>query len=129
MSFDNILQLANGTATITVEGVEEQVKLLTISEKQEYEKLANKGLGKITMGIGEQRTEQKTNLDVEKVTTAQNEADNYLIKTTFTTKDKTITDEDIDKLYNIYQPLVDELKRVNHIREVEPERLEQDIKK
>lgn len=125
MSFKELQQLAEGTAEININGKTQVVQKLKIFEKQEYNKIVNQGLGTIKTGLNEGAT-NSANLNVERVTTAQDKADKYLIKTTF--KDEKITDEDINNLYDIYDVLVDELKRVNNIIEVENKKLEDDIK-
>lgn len=126
MSFKQLQQLAEGTAEININGEKQVVPKLKIFEKEEYNKIINKGLGTIKTGLSGDTSNQTANLNVEKVTTSQNEADKYLIKTTF--KDEKITDEDINKLYDIYPILVDELKRINNIVEVENSNLDDDIK-
>lgn len=126
MSFKQLQQLAEGTAEININGEKQVVPKLKIFEKEEYNKIVNKGLGTIKTGLSGDTSNQTANLNVEKVTTSQNQADKYLIKTTF--KDEKITDEDINKLYDIYPILVDELKRINNIVEVENSNLDDDIK-
>mgnify|MGYP003522033221 CR=1 FL=1 len=127
MSFKQIKQLANGTAEITINGETQTVQKLKIFEKEEYNRIVNTGLGTIKTGLNGGTSNQSANLNVEKVTSAQDKADKYLIKTTF--KDEQVTDDDINNLYDIYPVLVAELKRVNNITEVENNRLEDDIKK
>ena len=39
MSFNNIKQLAKGTSTISINGVKEEVKLLTVREKEQYDNI------------------------------------------------------------------------------------------
>ncbi len=126
MSFKQLQQLAEGTAEININGEKQVVQKLKIFEKEEYNKIVNKGLGTIKTGLSGDTSNQTANLNVEKVTTSQNQADKYLIKTTF--KDEKITDEDINNLYDIYPILVDELKRINNIVEVENSNLDDDIK-
>jgi len=127
MSFKQLKQLANGTAEITINGETQTVQKLKIFEKEEYNRIVNTGLGTIKTGLNGGTSNQSANLNVEKVTSAQDKADKYLIKTTF--KDEQVTDDDINNLYDIYPVLVAELKRVNNITEVENNRLEDDIKK
>lgn len=126
MSFKQLQQLAEGTAEININGEKQVVPKLKIFEKEEYNKIVNKGLGTIKTGLSGDTSNQTANLNVEKVTTSQNQADKYLIKTTF--KDEKITDEDINNLYDIYPILVNELKRINNIVEVENSNLDDDIK-
>ena len=120
MSFDNIKQLARGTDYITIEGVKEEVHLLTVSEREKYTSLANEGIGTIQANLGRGQT-QKTNMNINKLTEATNKAEHYLIKCSFKTEEKEITEEDINGLYNIYPVLVKELKRVNGIIETDDE--------
>ena len=127
MSFKQLKQLANGTAEININGETQTVQKLKIFEKEEYNRIVNTGLGTIKTGLNGGTSNQSANLNVEKVTSAQDKADKYLIKTTF--KDEQVTDDDINNLYDIYPVLVAELKRVNNITEVENNRLEDDIKK
>lgn len=112
MSFNNIKQLAKGTSTISINGVEEEVKLLTVREKEQYDNIVNEGFGTIQANLG-RNTTQQANMNIQRVTSSQYKADRFLIKTTY--KDEKISDEDIDNLYNIYKELVSELKRVNGI--------------
>lgn len=125
MSFKELQQLAEGTAEIEINGKKQVVQKLKIFEKEEYNRIINQGLGTIKTGIGGANN-QSANLNVEKVTLAQDKADKYLIKTTF--KDEKITDDDINNLYDIYPVLLAELKRVNHISEVDNAKFEDDIK-
>ena len=127
MSFKQLKKIANGTAEITINGETQTVQKLKIFEKEEYNRIVNTGLGTIKTGLNGGTSNQSANLNVEKVTSAQDKADKYLIKTTF--KDEQVTDDDINNLYDIYPVLVAELKRVNNITEVENNRLEDDIKK
>lgn len=127
MSFKDLQQLASATAEITVGENTQIVQKLTIKEKEEYTRLVNQGLGTIRTDMGQSNNTQSANLNVERVTTAQDKANRYLIKASF--KDEEIKDEDIDQLYDIYDELVEELKRVNHISEVDNSTLEADIKK
>ena len=78
------------------------------------------------MGMGNQRNLQSANMNVDEVSVAQDKADHYLIQCSF--KDEEITEEEINKLYDLYSPLVEELKRVNSINEVDNDQLEQDLK-
>lgn len=126
MTFKKLQQLATGTAEIEVNGEKQVVNKLKIFEKEKYNQIINKGLGTIKTGLSGDTSNQTANLNVEKVTTAQNQADNYLIKTTF--KDENITDDDINNLYEIYPILVSELKRINGISEVDADQLADDIK-
>lgn len=126
MTFKKLQQLATGTAEIEVNGEKQVVNKLKIFEKEKYNQIINKGLGTIKTGINGRDSSQQATLNVEQVTTAQNKADNYLIKTTF--KDENITDDDINNLYEIYPILVSELKRINGISEVDADQLADDIK-
>ena len=101
MSFQNIKELAKGTATITVEGVSEEVKLLTVRQRETYDGMVNEGFGTV------------------RVTEASNRADHYLIQCSYPQED--ITEESIDELYSIYPVLVKELKRVNGIIDTDDE--------
>lgn len=127
MSFKDLQQLASATAEITIQGNTQIVQKLTIKEKEEYTRLVNQGLGTIRTDMGQSNNTQSANLNVERVTTAQDKANRYLIKQSY--KDEEITDKDIDQLYDVYDELVAELKRINHISEVDNEKLEADIKK
>lgn len=126
MTFKKLQQLATGTAEIEVNGEKQVVNKLKIFEKEKYNQIINKGLGTIKTGLNGRDSSQQATLNVEQVTTAQNKADNYLIKTTF--KDENITDDDINNLYEIYPILVSELKRINGISEVDADQLADDIK-
>jgi hypothetical protein len=126
LTFKKLQQLATGTAEIEVNGEKQVVNKLKIFEKEKYNQIINKGLGTIKTGINGRDSSQQATLNVEQVTTAQNKADNYLIKTTF--KDENITDDDINNLYEIYPILVSELKRINGISEVDADQLADDIK-
>ena len=127
MSFKDLQQLASATAEITIQENTQIVQKLTIKEKEEYTRLVNQGLGTIRTDMGQSNNTQSANLNVERVTTAQDKANRYLIKQSY--KDEEITDKDIDQLYDVYDELVSELKRINHISEVDNEKLEADIKK
>jgi hypothetical protein len=129
MSFSDLQKLANATAEITIQGKTQIIQKLTIREKEEYNKLVNQGLGNIKTNISQRNTDntQTANLNIEKVSLAQEKANRYLIKQTF--KTEKISDDDIDELYEVYDELLSELKRVNHIVEVDNEELEADIKK
>ena len=122
MSFENLKQLTRGTATITIDGITEEVHLLTVKQREEYENILNKGLGNIQTSLG-RATEQKANMNVEKVNKSQQAANRYLVLHSGITHENgtAITEEDIDQLYSIYPRLVKELKRVNDIIEVEDE--------
>lgn len=122
MSFENLKQLTRGTATITIDGITEEVHLLTVKQREEYENILNKGLGNIQTSLG-RSTEQKANMNVEKVNKSQQAANRYLVLNSGITHENgtAITEEDIDQLYSIYPRLVKELKRVNDIIEVEDE--------
>lgn len=126
MSFKDLQQLAEGTAEININGEVQVVRKLKIFEKEEYNRIINKGLGTIRTGLNGRESSQQANLNVEQVTIAQDKADKYLIKTTFS--DEEISDDDINNLYDIYPVLVAELKRVNNISEVDSEELADDIK-
>lgn len=136
MSFENIKQLAQGKATITINNVTEEVNLLTVSERERYDSLTNEGFGTIQANLGRGNQTQKANMNIQKVTEAHNRADHYLIKCSFKTDDKEITEEDINGLYDIYPLLVKELKRVNGIIDTDDEKViealqektEQDLK-
>jgi len=127
MSFKDLQQLASATAEITIQENTQIVQKLTIKEKEEYTRLVNQGLGTIRTDMGQSNNTQSANLNVERVTTAQDKANRYLIKQSY--KDEEITDKDIDQLYDVYDELVSELKRINHISEVDNDTLEADIKK
>jgi len=127
MSFKDLQQLASATAEITIQENKQIVQKLTIKEKEEYTRLVNQGLGTIRTDMGQSNNTQSANLNVERVTTAQDKANRYLIKQSY--KDEEITDKDIDQLYDVYDELVSELKRINHISEVDNDTLEADIKK
>ena len=59
-------------------------------------------------------------VDVE----AQKRAEHYLIRQSFLSDEGTeITEEDIDLLYDLYDPLIKELKRVNGIVDASNEEL------
>lgn len=119
MSFESLKQLATGTATIKIQGVEETVNLLTVGQREHYENLINTGMGTVQANIG-RGSEQKANMNIEKMNKAQQKANHYLISQSLTKEDgSNITDEDIDGLYLIYPELVKELKRVNDIIDVD----------
>lgn len=120
MVFENFKQLTEGKATITVKGHTEEVKLLTVAEKEKYDSLTNEGFGTIQANLG-RNTTQKANMNIQKVTEAHNKADHYLIKTTF--KESNISEEDINELYDVYPILVKELKRVNNIIDTDDEQV------
>ena len=126
MSFKELQQLAEGTAEIEINGETQIVPKLKIFEKEEYNRIVNQGLGTIKAGLNGNANNQSANLNVEKVTIAQDKADKYLIRTTY--KDEDITDDDINNLYDIYPVLVSELKRINHINDVDSEQLADDLK-
>jgi len=119
MSFESLKQLATGTAVIKIQGVEETVNLLTVGQREHYENLLNSGMGTVQANIG-RGSEQKANMNIEKMNKAQQKANHYLIAQSLTKEDGTnITDDDIDGLYLIYPELVKELKRVNDIIDVD----------
>lgn len=118
MSFESLKQLATGTAVIKIQGVEETVNLLTVGQREHYESLVNSGMGTVQANIGRGADSQKANMNIEKITKAQQKANHYLIANSLTKEDGTpITEDDIDGLYLIYPELVKELKRVNDIIE------------
>ncbi|WP_292475446.1 hypothetical protein [Methanosphaera sp.] len=118
MSFQNIRQLAKGTATITVEGVSEEVKLLTVRQRETYDGMVNEGFGTVRTNLG-RNSQQEANMNIKKVTEASNRADHYLIQCSY--PEEEITEESIDELYSIYPVLVKELKRVNGIIDTDDE--------
>lgn len=121
--------MVSNTATITINDETETVRKLTVKELEHYEKIVNTGLGKMQTGLND-RSGQKASIDIEKFGTKQNEADKYLIKRSFLNPEgeETVTDEDINELYELYPVIVSELKRVNHIGEVDTEEVSEAIK-
>lgn len=126
MSFQDLLKRVQSTVTITIDGIELTVNKLTVKELEHYKSIVNKALGTIKMGMGNERNLQSANMNVDQVSTAQDQADKYLIKCSF--KNEEITDEQINELYEIYNPLVNELKKINNINEVDNGELEDDLK-
>lgn len=126
MSFQDLIQTVQNKQTITVNGIELTVDKLTVKELEQYKSIVNRALGTVKMGMGNQRNLQSANMNVDEVSVAQDKADHYLIQCSF--KDEEITEEEINKLYDLYSPLVEELKRVNSINEVDNDQLEQDLK-
>lgn len=126
MSFNELIKTVQNTDTIKINGQEITVNKLTVRELETYKSIVNKALGTIKMGMGNERNLQSANMNVEQVTNAQDKADHYLIQRSF--KDEEISEEQINQLYDLYTPLVEELKRVNNINEVNNERLEDDLK-
>ncbi|WP_323736277.1 hypothetical protein PXD04_10400 [Methanosphaera sp. ISO3-F5] len=115
MSFENIKQLTKGEATIKIKDYTETVRLLTVSEREQYDNLTNEGLGTVQTQFGKNST-QKANMNIQKMTQASKRAEHYLIRRSFLKDDGTeIEEKDIDELYDLYDPLVSELKRVNGI--------------
>ena len=124
MSFENIKQLTKGTATIKVKDLTEEVRLLTVSEREQYDNLTNEGFGTIQANFGGRQQQQKANMNIQKVTQATRRAEHYLIRRSFLNDDGTeIGEEEIDALYEIYPLLVSELKRVNGIIDAEDKEL------
>ena len=126
MSFNDLIKNIENKATIKINGQELSVDKLTVRELEHYKSIVNKALGTVKMGMGNERNLQSANMNVEQVTTAQDKADHYLIQCSF--KSEEITEESINELYDLYNPLVNELKRVNNINEVNNDRLESDLK-
>lgn len=126
MSFKNLLGRVQKTAEIQIGEETLTVYKLTVKEHEKYKQIVNKALGTVKMGMGDNRNTQSANMNVEQVSTAQDKADRYMIKCAF--KDEEINDEQIDELFDLYGPLVAELKRVNNITEVDTSRLEDDLK-
>lgn len=123
MSFENIKQLTKGTAQITIKGNTEEVRLLKVHEREFYDSLVNEGFGTVQANLGH-GTESKANMNIKKVNEAQKRAEHYLIRQSFITPEgKEITESDIDELYDLYDPLVSELKRVNGIIDASNEEL------
>jgi len=131
MVFENLKQLIETNVEIEIKGQTEQIRKLSVSEREQYDKLVNKGLGKVQMGLGQARNTQTSNFDVEKATDAQNKANRYLVKRSFATdptSDSPVTDEDIDALYDLYPIMVEEIKKANNIGEVNTEEVESKLK-
>lgn len=135
MSIKNITDIINPFDYITVEGIDDKIKVkkLTVKEMREYERIRNEGFGTVKTNIGGIR-EQTANINISKVSATQNDADIYLVKTSFTFDGNTCTDEDVENLYDLFNPIVQELKKVNHINtgeddDITPKQLEQEIKK
>lgn len=126
MSFNELIKTVQNKQNITVNGMNLTVDKLTVKELENYKAIVNKALGTVKMGMGNERNLQSANMNVEQVTLAQDKADHYLIQCSF--KDEEIGEAEIDKLYDLYAPLVDELKRVNNIVEVDNDQLEADLK-
>lgn len=123
MSFENIKQLATGTANITIKGNTEQVRLLKVHEREYYDSLVNEGFGTVQANLGH-GTDTRANMNIKKVNEAQKRAEHYLIRQSFLSPDGTeISESDIDELYDLYDPLVSELKRVNGIIDASNEEL------
>lgn len=128
--FDDLKNIAEEKATINIRGHEEEVRKLTVSEMENYQKILNKGIGKVKTNLSQQEVQQAL-LDIEKVGEKQSEADRYLIKRSFTPKgeESVITDDDIDDLYDVYNELVKQLHIINGINVVDNNTVEEKIKK
>lgn len=135
MSIKNITDIINPYDYINIEGIDEQIKVkkLTVKEMREYERIRNEGFGTVKTNIGGMR-EQIANINISKVSATQNDADIYLVKKSFTFDGNTCTDEDVENLYDLFNIVVNELKKVNHISVGDenadnPSELEETIKK
>lgn len=135
MSIHTITDIINPYDYITIEGLDEKVKVkkLSVKEMREYERIRNEGFGTVKTNIGGMR-DQTANINISKVSATQNDADIYLVKTSFTYDDEVCTDEDVENLYDLFPIVVTELKKINHINvgdedEVSPTELENSIKK
>ena len=128
--FDDLKNIAEDKATINIRGHEEEVRKLTVSEMENYQKILNKGIGKVKTNLSQQEVQQAL-LDIEKVGEKQSEADRYLIKRSFSEKgeESSITDDDIDDLYDVYNELVQQLHIINGINVVDNNNVEEKIKK
>lgn len=128
--FDDLKNIATEKATINIRGHEEEVRKLTVSEMENYQKILNKGIGKVKTNLSQQEVQQAL-LDIEKVGEKQSEADRYLIKRSFSEKGEksSITDDDIDDLYDVYNELVQQLHLINGINVVDNNNVEEKIKK
>lgn len=128
--FDDLKNIATDKATINIRGHEEEVRKLTVSEMENYQKILNKGIGKVKTNLSQQEVQQAL-LDIEKVGEKQSEADRYLIKRSFSEKgeESSITDDDIDDLYDVYNELVQQLHIINGINVVDNNNVEEKIKK
>lgn len=128
--FDDLKNIATDKATINIRGHEEEVRKLTVSEMENYQKIINKGIGKVKTNLSQQEVQQAL-LDIEKVGNQQSEADRYLIKRSFSEKgeESSITDDDIDDLYDVYNELVQQLHLINGINVVDNNNVEEQIKK
>ena len=128
--FDDLKNIATEKATINIRGHEEEVRKLTVSEMENYQKILNKGIGKVKTNLSQQEVQQAL-LDIEKVGEKQSEADRYLIKRSFSEKgeESSITDDDIDDLYDVYNELVQQLHLINGINVVDNNNVEEQIKK
>lgn len=128
--FDDLKNIATEKATINIRGHEEEVRKLTVSEMENYQKILNKGIGKVKTNLSQQEVQQAL-LDIEKVGEKQSEADRYLIKRSFSEKgeESSITDDDIDELYDVYNEVVQQLHIINGINVVDNNNVEEKIKK
>lgn len=126
MSFQELIKTVQNKQEITVNGQTLTVDKLTVKELEQYKNIVNRALGTVKMGMGNERNLQSANMNVEQVSAAQDKADHYLIQCSF--KDEEIGEEEIDKLYDLYTPLVEALKKVNNINETDNSRLESDLK-
>lgn len=128
--FDDLKNIATEKATINIRGHEEEVRKLTVSEMENYQKILNKGIGKVKTNLSQQEVQQAL-LDIEKVGEKQSEADRYLIKRSFSEKgeESSITDDDIDDLYDVYNEVVQQLHIINGINVVDNDKVEEKIKK
>ena len=141
--FDDLKNIATEKATINIRGHEEEVRKLTVSEMENYQKILNKGIGKVKTNLSQQEVQQAL-LDIiiadtllfcknkpKKVGEKQSEADRYLIKRSFSEKgeESSITDDDIDELYDVYNEVVQQLHIINGINVVDNNNVEEKIKK
>ena len=127
---DEFKQLTSNKAEINVQGIKKEVRKLTVSEIEQYQDIINQGIGNMQTGLNA-REGQKANINLEKFAHKQNEADKYLIRRSFLDKDgnEVVTEQDIDELYDVYNDLVSELHRVNHINQEDPDALNEAIQK
>ena len=114
MAITDIIQIAQKTAEIEIEGTKHKIHKLTVDETEEYQDIKNGGFGTIKAGIGGMR-EQSANLNMQKVNHADYEANKYLVKTSFSIDGYTCTDEDMNNLYDLFPVVVEELKKVNKL--------------
>lgn len=118
MSFDSIKQLTTGTSNIKIKDKTIKIKLLSVSQREQYDNLANEGFGTIQANFGG-NAQQKANMNIVKVNQAQKRAEHYLIKMSF--PEDNVEEKDIDELYDIYPELVSQLKQANGIIDTDNE--------